>query len=59
MALRKGYSPMGSPAALLGFPTPTRKPDPRNLFGRGIWGPDMKAPVNGLTSQHPSRLRGS
>jgi hypothetical protein len=48
-ALRKVNLPMdwAVQRRLLGFPAPTRTPDRRNLFGRGMWGPDMKAPVVG------------
>jgi DNA invertase Pin-like site-specific DNA recombinase len=48
-ALRKVNLPMdwAIQRRLLGFPAPTRTVDPRNLFGRGMWGPGMKAPVAG------------
>ena len=46
-ALRKINLPMdwAVQRRLLGFPAPTRTPRPRDLFGRGMWGPDMKAHV--------------
>lgn len=44
-ALRKINLPMdwAVQRRLLGFPSPIRTPAPRNLFGRGMWGPDIRA----------------
>jgi DNA invertase Pin-like site-specific DNA recombinase len=43
-ALRKANLPMdwAVQRRLLGFPAPRRAIDARDLYGRGMWGPDMK-----------------